>query len=86
MHWLYRKIHRGSKCKVRPPHLCSGQREYVSDPVKGKIVENFKSLGVTLLHVRASISACMPVFVFCVLPVGGYIGKFALLVRESTMV
>jgi nucleoside-diphosphate-sugar epimerase len=67
-----------ASAKSGHPTFALVRESTVSDPIKGKLVENFKSLGVTLLHVRKSISAPVPVFVFCVLPVW-----WLHLVRES---
>jgi nucleoside-diphosphate-sugar epimerase len=50
-----------ASAKSGHPTFALVRESTVSDPVKGKLVEHFKSLGVTLLHVRTSI------FCVCVL-------------------
>ena len=52
-----------ASAKSGHPTFALVRESTVSDPVKGKIVENFKNLGVTLLHVRIlnflSLSLCV---------------------------
>ena len=55
-----------ASAKAGHPTIVLVRESTVSDPVKGKLVENFKNLGVTLLHVRILIYLCMHVFL-CVL-------------------
>ena len=51
-----------ASAKAGHPTFALVRESTVSDPVKGKIVENFKNLGVTLVHVRILISLCLYVF------------------------
>ena len=51
-----------ASAKSGHPTFALVRESTVSDPVKGKIVENFKNLGVTLVHVRILISLCLYVF------------------------
>ena len=51
-----------ASAKSGHPTFALVRESTVSDPVKGKIVENFKNLGVTLVHVRILISLCFYVF------------------------
>jgi nucleoside-diphosphate-sugar epimerase len=70
-----------ASAKAGHPTFALVRESTLSDPVKGKLVDNFKSLGVTLLHVRASISARV-----CVLCFAGTIYIVFGLVGESVMV
>ena len=51
-----------ASAKAGHPTFALVRESTVSDPVKGKVVENFKNLGVTLVHVRILISLCLYVF------------------------
>ena len=51
-----------ASAKAGHPTIVLVRESTVSDPVKGKLVENFKNLGVTLLHVRILIYLCLHVF------------------------
>jgi nucleoside-diphosphate-sugar epimerase len=52
-----------ASAKSGHPTFALVRESTVSDPVKGKLIENFKNLGVTLLHVRIlnflSLSLCV---------------------------
>lgn len=44
-----------ASAKEGHPTFALVRESSLSDPVKGKLIDSFKSLGVTLLHVRISI-------------------------------
>ncbi|KAB5568229.1 hypothetical protein DKX38_002022 [Salix brachista] len=46
-----------ASAKAGHPTFALVRESTVSDPVKGKLVENFKNLGVTLIHVAAKTSS-----------------------------
>lgn len=41
-----------ASAKLGHPTFALVRESTVNDPVKGKVIENFKNLGVTLLHVK----------------------------------
>ena len=52
-----------ASAKAGHPTFVLVRKSTLSDPVKGKLIEKFKNLGVTLLQVRILFSLWMYVFV-----------------------
>lgn len=52
-----------ASAKAGHPTFVLVRESTVSDPVKGKLVENFKNLGATLLHVRIHTYIHINIFV-----------------------
>jgi nucleoside-diphosphate-sugar epimerase len=73
-----------ASAKSGHPTFALVRESTVSDPIKGKLVQHFKSLGVTLLHVRTRINFCTSACV-CVLCFAGLVAGYIDLVRESVM-